>query len=101
MKLALFLFLVFILEDKYGLSVSSLIRLVSCIGLGLKFCAFGALMCVIEFRCVVNLPDPGVAVTGPGRCKRDEIEAKSEVVVQTWENQKLATGAEWSESRLF
>ena len=76
MKCALFLFLVFILEGKYGLSVSSLIRLVSCIGLGLKFCAFGALMCVYEFRCVVNLLDLGVAVTGPGRCKRDGIEVK-------------------------
>ena len=63
MKLALFLFLVFILEDKYGLSVSSLIKLVSCIGFGPKFCAFGALICVYEFRCVVNLPDLGVVVT--------------------------------------
>ena len=33
-------------------------------------------MCVIEFRCVVNLLGLGVVVTGPGRCKRDEIEAK-------------------------
>ena len=53
-----------------------MIRLVQCIGLGLKFFAFGALMCVIEFRCVVNLPDLGVVVTGPGTCKRDGIDVK-------------------------
>ena len=40
LKFALFLFLVFILEDKYGLSVSSLIRLISCIGYVDKFCDF-------------------------------------------------------------
>ena len=33
-------------------------------------------MCVYEFRCVVNLLDLGVAVTGPGRCNRDGIEVK-------------------------
>ena len=33
-------FFVFILEDKYGLSVSNLIRLISCIGYVVKFCDF-------------------------------------------------------------
>ena len=72
-----FSFLVFILEDKYGLSVSSLIRLISCIGYVVKNITFLLDLTSFVKPGVCVALDPGDAGGGYLARSRNGITRKS------------------------